>query len=902
QSETALAKELLRSQALFNTSIDGVVLLDAWGNVVQSSPSFARMLGYTVEEILTLNVVDWDAQWNVEELQQILRGTIPLPDLFETRHRRKDGSLYDVEISYSHTKLGEEIIHFCSCRDISDRKRIEAERQRTEFALQKSEERLQLALEASGDGLWDWNIVTGEVYYSPQYMTMLGYEADELPHNFETWTYLTHSDDQTWVLDQLNAHMRDSSQQYSFDYRVRTKSGTWKWIANYGKVVARDAQGNPLRMIGTHRDVSDRKQIEANLRESEERWQLALRGNNDGIWDWNVQTNQVFFSSRWKEMLGFADHEITNSLDEWSKRVHPDDLRRVMEVIQNHFAKETPFYISEHRVQCKDGSYKWILDRGQALWDEAGNVIRMTGSHTDISDRKQAETELKHQKDMLQTIVNHIPVMIALFNIEGRIEYVNPEFERVLGWSLADWQQQNVLLECYPDPAYYKTVIDHMVAVNGSWKDFTTLTKTGQAIETSWTNVRLSNGSNLGIGQDISDRKHKEAVLQQAMEAAEAANLAKSMFLANMSHELRTPLNVILGFTQVMTHDSSLTPAQLEDLQTIQRSSDHLLSLINDVLDLSKIEAGHYTLEESGFDLISLLHTLRTMMVERAKAKQLQLTFEIAPDVPQFVIADEQKLRQVLLNLLSNAVKFTKQGSVTLRVTSWESSEKTCLVPNSLQADDSLNYSNSSVACTLQFEVADTGVGIAAIEQEAIFDAFTQAEAGRKSMGGTGLGLTISRKLLELMDGSVLVESTPGLGSTFTVTVPVCPTSGVGGQVEQQERTIIGLAPGQPHRRILVVDDQRENRMLMVRLLTHLGLEVQEATDGREAIALWQQWKPDLTWMDIRMPGLDGYEATKQIRAMEQEQASIIIALTAQASQSDRALALAAGCNDYISK
>jgi len=908
-------------------------------------------------------------------------------------------------------------------------------------------------------------------------------------------------------------------------------------------------------------EIRHRQQVEANLRQSEERWQLALRGNNDGIWDWDVRTNEVFFSSRWKEMLGFEDHEIANHLDEWSKRVHPDDLVWVTQLIQGHFAGKTPFYISEHRVQCKDGSYKWILDRGQALWDEAGHVIRMTGSHTDITDRKrteealrqsestlrsffnsgamlmgivelhehdilhlsdnqttanffgmtpeamhncfasemgvsqtqlkrwmqayqqaertqspvafeyphetpsglrwlaatvcqidnqsnhyprfsyiieditnrkqielalaaelmrsqllfntsidgivildyqgnviqtsasfaqmlgytveetltlnvvdwdaqwsaeelhqilqrtvslsglfetrhrrkdgsiydveisynrvelngemmhfcicrdiservrleadrqQAEEDLVHQKEMFKAIVDNIPVMIALFDQQGQIEFVNPELENTLGWTLADWQHQDTFALCYPDAMYRQTVANFMLAATGKWQDLMTLTASGQLLETSWANVRLSSGQFLGIGQDISDRKRKESALQQAMEAAEAANLAKSMFLANMSHELRTPLNVILGFTQVMFHDSSLTSAQLEDLQTIQRSSDHLLSLINDILDLSKIEAGHFTLQESGFDLISLLHTLRTMMAERAKVKQLQLTFDIAPTVPQFVICDEQKLRQILLNLLSNAIKFTKQGRVTLRVTSWESSSpKIYLDPNTSIPDDVLKRLFAKASCTLQFEVADTGVGIGIAEREVIFDAFMQAEAGRKSMVGTGLGLTISRKLLELMDGSISVESTPGVGSTFTVMVPACPASGVDGGVARQERTIIGLVPGQFPHRILVVDDQRENRLLMVRLLTHLGLEVQEATNGREAIALWQQWKPDLTWMDIRMPGLDGYEATKQIRAMEQGQASIIIALTAQASQSDRTLALAAGCNDYISK
>jgi len=931
----------------------------------------------------------------------------------------------------------------------------------------------------------------------------------------------------------------------------------------------RQAQRTKLINQQLQDEISYRQHVEASLRASEERWQLALRGNNDGIWDWDVKTAQVFFSNRWKEMLGYEEHEIGTHLQEWQQRVHPDDLAPTQAAIANHLARTTPFYISEHRIRCKDGSYKWILDRGQALWDEAGHAVRMVSSHTDITERKQAEIALKeseakyrnliehlqagivihapdthivqcnttackilglsmeqllgredvasewsflhedgtvmpaaeypvnrvlatrtsienyvvgvnqenrsrvwllvtafpefddndqikqivvtfidisqlkqtetdfrylaavmenavsgiskldaqgryiyvnkayadmtgyepeeminmpwqrtidpselgqvqkaylqmirddvveveakgirkdgscfykqlvmvaaydeqqqlvghyccmkdisdrkhieverqraeenlrHQKEMLQAIVNHIPMMIALFNSEGRVEYVNPELIRVLGWTLKEWQECDVLAECYPNPVDYQKVIAHISLVDGQWKDFTTLTKSKQEIETTWTNIALSNGSNLGIGQDISDRKNKEIILRQAMEAAEAANMAKSMFLANMSHELRTPLNVILGFAQVMAHDKSLTVNQREDLQTIQRSGDHLLSLINEILDLSKIEAGYCTLEEIGFDLISLLHELRTMMTERAKAKQIQLQFEITPEVPQFILADEQKLRQILLNLLSNAIKFTNQGNVILRVGVTEET------PNSIEANshqsegrgDSLSHRctavSTQVPILLRFEVVDTGVGIDSTELDVIFDAFGQAEAGKKLVSGTGLGLTISRKLLELMQGQIRVQSTPNVGSTFTVTLPVYPTSSNENCPETHNRTVIGLAPGQAQRRILVVDDQGENRLLMLRLLTLLGLEVREASDGQAAVKIWREWRPDLIWMDIRMPGLDGYEATQQIRAIEQEKTSVIIALTAQASHSDRTLALAAGCNDYISK
>ncbi|MFB2833396.1 ATP-binding protein [Floridanema evergladense] len=383
--------------------------------------------------------------------------------------------------------------------------------------------------------------------------------------------------------------------------------------------------------------------------------------------------------------------------------------------------------------------------------------------------------------------------------------------------------------------------------------------------------------------RDITDRKRSEIELRQAKEEAEAANLAKSIFLANMSHELRTPLNIILGFTQVMERDRLLTPNQREDLETIRRSGDHLLSLINDILDLSKIETGHYTLEETAFDLIALLHSLKSMLSERASSKKLQLIFDISPKVPQFIITDAQKLRQILLNLLSNAIKFTNQGSVILQVT-----ETTTIIPSS--------------STRLQFQVKDTGVGIATEELETIFDAFVQAQAGKESVNGTGLGLTISRKLLELIGGEISVRSTLGQGSTFTFTLPVTITNAINIEPEQNDRPIIGIVSDRPQPRILVVDDRKENRLLLVKLLLRSGFVVREAGNGQEAIQLWQEWQPDLIFMDIRMPILDGCEATRQIRAMETEPTTIIIALSAQASEGDRLLALNAGCNYYISK
>lgn len=687
------------------------------------------------------------------------------------------------------------------------------------------------------------------------------------------------------------------------DQEIQDRRGYTRWYqTTISPFINADGQVNGI--IGNAIDVSDRKRAETDLQLSEERLKLALEASGDGLWDWNLQTGDIYHSDRYLEILGYQPGEMVLGLNDWKQTIHPEDQPEVLKCLMDHMCDGIHSYACDYRVRGKSGKWQWISDYGKVVVRNSdGKPLRMIGAYRDIRDRKQAEAELRHQKEIFQAIVNHIPFMIVLFNGEGQVELINPAVEQSLGWSLADWQQPHIPapLDASPDARYQ--VRSHRLVDTGKWHDFTIQTASGQTLEISWANVLLSNGQSLGIGQDVSDRKRRELALRQALEAAEAANLAKSLFLANMSHELRTPLNVILGFAQVMTHDPSLTQHQQTDLQTIRRSGDHLLSLINNVLDLSKIEAGYSSIDLSGFDLIALLHSLRTMLSERSTAKGLLLFFDIAPEVPQFILSDIQKLRQILLNLLSNAIKFTDRGSVALQVSveEWRSG-----------AGERRSGGADQPPCppapspprplTLKFAITDTGPGIAEDELQTIFDAFVQAKAGRQAVSGTGLGLSISRKLLELMGGSITVSSTVEQGSTFTLTLPVQPCSGVSIEPEQGDRIIMGLAPGQLHRRILVVDDQPENRNLMVRLLAQPGLEIREASSGEEAIHLWQEWHPDLTWMDIRMPGMDGYEATRRIRTLEQGATSIIIALTAQASQSDRTLALAAGCDDYISK
>ncbi len=389
--------------------------------------------------------------------------------------------------------------------------------------------------------------------------------------------------------------------------------------------------------------------------------------------------------------------------------------------------------------------------------------------------------------------------------------------------------------------------------------------------------------------------KAKEALEQsnlkaeKAKAAAEKADRAKSRFLANMSHELRTPLNAILGFSQLMKRAPGLTPALLNNLDTINRSGEHLLSLINDVLEFSKIEAGRVVLNPETFDLHSLLLSLEEMFRLRARQKGLSLAIDSAEDIPRYFLADQSKLRQILINLLQNAVKFTESGEVRLTVNRVGPRGK-----------------ESSRECILRFEVLDTGPGIVEEEQEKIFDAFFQADRWRSSQHGTGLGLPISRKFVSLMGGVLTVNSEIGKGTRFSFDIPAKLADCADAAVPVKIQRVIGLESGQPVFRLLVVEDNDNNRNLLVELLQSVGFDVQEAANGEDAIAIWKKWHPHLIWMDMRMPTVDGYEATAMIKAQMTLSTSgletKIIALTASAFEEDRLKVIKHGCNDFVSK
>ena len=375
-----------------------------------------------------------------------------------------------------------------------------------------------------------------------------------------------------------------------------------------------------------------------------------------------------------------------------------------------------------------------------------------------------------------------------------------------------------------------------------------------------------------------------EARLRKARDDADAANRAKSTFLANMSHELRTPLNAILGFSEMLSRDTEITGNKKEKIAVINHSGEHLLEMINDVLDLSKIEAGRVELEPQAFELPRMLQDIGSMFEARAENAGLRFHLDRVSSLPPYITSDVSKLRQILFNLLGNAVKFTTEGSITLRT--WT---------QAIKGDSSM--------VALHLEVKDTGPGIASEQMERIFEPFVQAKTFKTNTKGTGLGLAISKSFVELLDGKISAESEAGKGSVFHVSIPVAlAEASEVVDLKAIRRNVLGLEYGQPAWRVLVVEDSAENRLLLSSILHQAGFEIREAENGKEAVTLFQEWQPHFIWMDMRMPVMDGYKATAAIRELPGGDAVKIVAITASAFKEQRKNIIEAGCDDVVHK
>jgi len=523
--------------------------------------------------------------------------------------------------------------------------------------------------------------------------------------------------------------------------------------------------------------------------------------------------------------------------------------------------------------------------------ESGGRVIRILGFTRDQTERIQASLALQQSEAKYRGLFENSLVGLFRISADGQSFSVNPTFARMYGYASPEEMQQQVRdisAQIYADPAQRGALREELHARGRIDSVEVQVRRKDGTLMTVLSNAALSPDPATGAmcvdGSCIDITERKQAIeLRQAKTEAEAASRAKSTFLANMSHEIRTPMNAIIGFSRLMLRDTTLTPAQREHLSIIDRNGEHLLALINDILEMSKIEAHRIVLRPATFDLRSLVRDLQLMFGDRARAKGLEFAIELAgaDTLPATVTGDEGRLRQILVNLVANAVKFTAAGRVTVR----------------LQLSTPVG-----ARWRLCARIEDTGPGIAPADMPRLFKQFEQAAAGRAA-GGTGLGLAISRELARLMGGDITAESRLGEGSEFELQVPLEFAEGpVLTQPREQRPAVLRLAPGQPVCRVLIVDDIEDNRRLLAEMLRAAGFDVREAFDGAQAIEEFDRWLPHAILMDVRMPVMDGNEATMRIRVRPGGRKVKIVSLSASVFAENREQMLAAGADDFVGK
>lgn len=881
-------------ERFFDLSVDLLCIARIDGQFVKLNRAWETTLGFPVEEIVLCNFLDFvhpdDLHGTYAQMASLGEGK-PVID-FVNRYRRSDGSYCEIE--WRSQPFGELI--YAAARDVT-------ERNMAETVIRRSQKLLSDILQAASEVSIISTTPDGTiVVFNRGAERMLGYRSSELIGQ-KTPEIIHDRDEVERRGAELSVELgRPISGFEVFVAKPRIEGSElreWTYIRKDGSrftvslvaTAIRSEEGEITGYLGIAIDVTQQKLVESALRQSEARWQFALEGAGDGLWDWDATTEQVYYSPQWKRMLGYDDGDIGSSLADWESRVHPDDLAAAFADFSAHLRDETPTYFNEHRMRCKDGSYKWILDRGRVVErTPEGHPLRVIGTHSDISERKRLEQLAAEERARLEAFVEHAPAAVAMFDRE--IRYVAVSNQWIIDYHL---QNQDIIgrshYDVFPDlPPRWREV--HRRCLDGAVErnDKDNWDSSGGEQYLKW-EVRPwydGTGSVAGImmiTEDITADVRLRIELEEATEyakrlAAEAAmaNLAKSEFLANMSHEIRTPMNGVIGMTNVLL-DSPLSSEQRQYAEIVRTSGQALLQLIDDILDFSKIEARKLDLECIDFDLRVTLEDSAEVLAIRAHEKGLQLICLVAPEVPSLLVGDPGRLRQIILNLGGNAVKFTSTGEVTIRASLEEETESTA---------------------TVRFEVSDTGIGVPREKHNLLFSPFTQADASTtRNYGGTGLGLAICKQLAELMGGRVGMESEPGKGSTFWFT---------GVFVKQAECRPAPASAGDLARfRFGVLDHHQSNLNMVKGILQRWGCACEGFSDPESAIASLTaraaEGTPiDLVLVELDLPGTSAAEFCRVVKAAPALSRIRLVAMAMLGRKGDAAEMSALGISGYLVK
>ncbi|MDR1607896.1 MAG: PAS domain-containing protein [Deltaproteobacteria bacterium] len=742
---------------------------------------------------------------------------------------------------------------------------------------------------------------------SPQELVFLSF--------IETWI---HPADQVMARNFMESLLKGAD-SFNFEARFWLKGlGDWTWGQILGRPFAVMA-GAPTRVFGLVKIVHERRLSQEALKQAilekdetakdlileRERLAAVIEAGELGTWDWEIQTGQVIYNRHWARIIGRELSEISSDVNAWENSMFPEDYARAYQAVEDHCLGLTPSYECEFRLRHKNGSTVWAQDKGRVVErDERGQAKRLIGVMIDVSKQKLIERSLAENNDQLELIFKAARIGAWDWDVaKGTLKF-NDVYLDMLGYApdeitgtIEEWESfvhpdeleaTNAALEralsgqedMYAAEIRMRHKDGHYV-----WTyDFgrvVTRDERGAALRMIGGHFDFDERKKMEM--EYSTIKEQERELKLSRDLAEESARAKSEFLANMSHEIRTPMNAIIGLTHLVL-ETELDEQQADYIKRAEMAAQALLRIINDILDFSKIEAGKLEMEETAFQLVDCLNAVLSILEVKAVEKGLTFKIIVDQEVPSYYLGDPVRLSQILNNLVSNAIKFTSEGSITVNV-----------ALKSLTEEEAF----------LLFKVIDTGIGLSEEQLKTLFTAFTQADTSiTRRYGGTGLGLTISKRLVEMMGGQIWCESILGVGSQFSFTTRLKLFKGIEPQ-EEKVKTLGLVSEGLESvkgAKILLTEDNEVNQLVASRILAKAGFEVKIANNGLEAVSMVRAEPFDLVLMDIQMPEMDGLTATKTIRAIPGFERIPIVAMTAHAMSGDRELSLAAGMNDHISK
>ncbi|MBK8046320.1 MAG: PAS domain S-box protein [Anaerolineales bacterium] len=875
-----LEESLRRSEARFRTIVDIapvplVLTRVSDGTFQYVNPLAADLMGVAQESAIGRKVEDFyaDPSQRAEIIADVKKhGAIQNKEIL---FRRANGEIIRASLSAVVTMANGEPIFLGALIDTT-------EQHRAMDALRESEVRHRFLADNVHDVIWMADPHGVFTYFSPSVVRLRGFTAEEslrqrLDEQFTPASCKILVKTLQWASRAIASEV--AIEPARLELEIICKGGGTVWTEATVNPLY-DGSGKFTGFVGVTRDISERKRVQDALIRSEERLALATRAALIGVWEWDLQTGNQRWNKQIYEIYGHPETTVP-SYASWEAAVHPDDRTAAVAVERTGVVNRERSAL-QYRIIRPDGEIRWIYSAEDVITDTAGNAVRVVGVNMDITDQKKNEDTLAH----LATIVEDADDAILSLTLNGTIVSWNRGAERLYGYRAAEVIGQPITILLPPDDSENPL---HLLAGIGDDTDIhhyeaRRVAKSGRVVDVALTisPMRDSSGRLIGastIARDITERKSIEKALLHAKEAAEQADRAKSLFLANMSHEIRTPMNAITGLTSLLL-DTPLTHEQHDYIETIRQSANALLNVINEVLDFSKIESGNLELEMQPFSLAQCIEDALDLFTVPAAEKGIELTYQIAADIPDAFDGDVTRIRQILVNLIGNAVKFTERGEVAIDVS---------------QDIDAVHLRRTDTSLVLQFAVRDTGVGIPSDRSDRLFRSFSQADASTtRKYGGTGLGLAISRRLAELMGGAMWVVSEVGRGSTFLFTLRLQPLA------KPVNTSALTNVQGV---RVLIVDDNATNRFIIQEQTRRRGIVATAVSSGVAALELIDSGTGfDLIILDMLMPQMNGLELAAQLRARPATRETPLVVLTSLGDSYLRAEAEALGVAAFVSK